>query len=251
MNLARYGCNCERNYEVANYSADAHVAQMKLLRQLLLSKTSKFAELTRASELTSDHANFHIKQLIEAGFVRHVLKSYGEYELTMSGKEYANRMDTDEQIVEKQPKLSVVLDIVHPDGRHLQQERLKQPYYGYWGRPTGKIRWGEAMLDAAARELLEETGLTADLTVLGFYHKLDYDTDGKLLEDKYFCLVRGINPTGDLLPESDGQRNEWLTDIEFEAKERRFANLEDLQEFIDAGQTFVVEKKFEYPSEDY
>ena len=60
---------------VANYSADAHSAQMKLLRQLLLSKTSKFAELAHATGLTSDHANFHIKQLIDAGFVRHVAKS--------------------------------------------------------------------------------------------------------------------------------------------------------------------------------
>ena len=236
---------------VANYSADAHSAQMKLLRQLLLSKTSKFAELAHATGLTSDHANFHIKQLIDAGFVRHVAKSYGEYELTVRGKEYANRMDTDEHVVEKQPKLSVVLDILHPDGRHLQQERLKQPYYGYWGRPTGKIRWGETMLEAAARELMEETGLRAELTVIGFYHKLDYDTDGKLLEDKYFCLVRGINPKGDLLPESDGQRNEWLTDAEFEAKEHRFGNLEDVQDYIDSGQMFVVEKEFTYPSGDY
>lgn len=236
---------------MASYSADAHEAQMKLLRQLLLSKSSRFAELTKATGLASDHANFHIKQLIQAGFVRHVPKSYGEYELTIAGKEYANRMDTDEHVVEKQPKLSVVLDIVHPDGRHLQQERLKQPYYGYWGRPTGKIRWGETILEAAARELLEETGLTADLTVLGFYHKLDYDTDGTLLEDKYFCLVRGVKPMGDLLPESDGQRNAWLTDAEFEAKEKRFGNLEDLQEFIDTRRTFVVEKKFTYPGGDY
>ena len=84
-----------------------------------------------------------------------------------------------------------------------------------------------------------------------FITKLDYDTDGTLLEDKYFCLVRGINPLGNLVPESDGQRNAWLTDAEFEAKEHRFGNLEDLQEFIDTRRTFVVEKKFTYPSGDY
>lgn len=236
---------------MAHYSADAHEAQMKILRQLLLSSSAKFAELTRTTGMTSDHANFHIKQLIEAGFVEHAPKSYGQYRLTRRGKEYANRMDTDEHAIEKQPKLSVVLDIVHPDGRHLQQERLKQPYYGYWGRPTGKIRWGETMIEAAARELMEETGLTADLEVLGFYHKLDYDPDGVLLEDKYFCLVRGTNPRGELLTESDGQRNAWLTDAEFEAKEKRFGNLEDLQEFITAKKTFIIEKKFTYPKDDY
>lgn len=236
---------------MANYSADAHEAQMKLLRQLLLSSTSKFSVLAEATGLTSDHANFHIKQLMEAGFVERVPKSYGEYRLTTKGKEYANRMDTDENVMEKQPKLSVVLDIVNSEGKHLQQERLKQPYYGYWGRPTGKIRWGETMLEAAARELMEETGLEADLTVLGFYHKLDYDADGNFLEDKYFCVVRGINPRGELLSESDGQRNEWLTNEEFLAKEKNFGGLEEMQESIDAGRPFVFEKKFTYPKEDY
>ena len=224
---------------------------MKLLRQLLLSKSSTFSELANAADLSSDHVNFHIKQLIAAGFVRRVPKSYGKYELTRDGKEYANRMDTDEKTLEKQPKLSVVLDIINAKGKHLQQERLKQPYYGYWGRPTGKIRWGETILEAAARELMEETGLTAELTVLGFYHKLDYDDTGTLLEDKYFCVVQGINPKGEMLRESDGQRNEWLSNAEFESKELRFGNLDDVQKFINAKQQFVIEKKFVYPDDAY
>ena len=236
---------------MANYSADAHAAQMKLLRQLLLSSSCKFSELVKATGLTSDHANFHIKQLVEAGLVKHVLKTHGQYELTQHGKDYANRMDTDEFVMEKQPKLSVVLDIVNSDGRHLQQERLKQPYFGYWGRPTGKIRAGETMIEAAARELKEETGLEADLTVLGFYHKLDYDVDGNFLEDKYFCVVRGVNPRGEMLLESDGQRNEWLTNEEFLAKEKNFGGLEELQDDIDAGRLFVFEKKYIYPKDAY
>lgn len=233
------------------YNADAHEAQMKLLRQLLLSSTSKFSELAKASELSSDHVNFHIKQLISSGLVEHVPKSYGEYRLTIKGKEYANRMDTDEKIIEKQPKLSVVLDIINGKNEHLQQERLKHPYYGYWGRPTGKIRWGETILEAAARELKEETGLKADLEIMGFFHKLDYDAEGDLLEDKYFCLVQGKNPSGEMLPESDGQRNEWMNEDEYLTKGKRFGNLDDVAEFIDAGEKFIFEKKYTYPKEDY
>lgn len=236
---------------MANYSADAHQAQMQLLRQLLMSSTCKFNQLMKATGLTSDHANFHIKQLVEAGFVEHVPKSYGEYRLTIRGKEYANRMDTDETVMEKQPKLSVVLDIVNAKGKHLQQERLKQPYYGYWGRPTGKIRWGETMLEAAARELKEETDLEAELTVLGFYHKLDYDADDNFLEDKYFCFVRGINPRGTMFETTEGHRNVWLSDAEFLAKDKRFGNLEDVKDDIEAGRYFILEKKFTYPREDY
>lgn len=223
----------------SKYKADAHESQMKILRQLLFVPHERFSALQKATGLTSDHANFHIKQLVEAGLVRHVLKSYGTYELTRKGKEYANRMDTDEQVIEKQPKLSVVLDIQREDGRVLHQERIKQPYYGYWGRPTGKIRWGESILEAAERELMEETGLNAELTVVGFYHKLDYDETGELLEDKYLCLVRGIHPKGKLLLESDGQRNEWLTNEEYAAKEKTFGNLDDVQPLIEKPTHFV------------
>lgn len=233
------------------YKADAHEAQMRILRHLLLTPAASFSELVEAAGLSSDHANFHIKQLISAEFVRHVSKEYGTYELTGAGKEYANRMDTDDQVIEKQPKLSVVLDIINSDGKHLQQERLKHPYFGYWGRPTGKIRWGETMLEAAARELMEETGLTAELQVLGFYHKLDYNEAGELLEDKYFCLVRGVNPAGELLEESDGQRNVWLSDEEFMAKDKRFGNLEDVTPHIRPDAQFVIENTFTYPTSDY
>lgn len=216
-----------------------------------MSPGAKFSQLVKVSDLSSDHANFHVKQLVEAGFVEHISQNYGGYQLTVKGKEYANRMDTDEKVMEKQPKLSVVLDIVNSEGKHLQQERLKQPYYGYWGRPTGKIRWGETMLEAAARELMEETGLTADLKVLGFYHKLDYDSDDNFLEDKYFCVVRGYNPTGDLIELTDGQRNEWLSDDEFLKKDKRFGNLEEVQDDIDAERLFIIEKTFTYPAKDY
>ncbi len=103
------------------YTADAHIAQMKILRALLLSAGATFSELAKASALTSDHANFHIKKLIAAGFVEHVPKSYGKYRFTRNGKEYANRMDTEEIEIEKQPKLSEVILLKSKDGKKLMQ----------------------------------------------------------------------------------------------------------------------------------
>lgn len=236
---------------MANYKPDAHVAQMKILGKLLMNPTCKFTALATATGLSNDHATFHIKKLVEVGFVEHVPHTYGNYRLTKVGKEYANRMDTDDHIIEKQPKLSVVLDLTDNKGRHLQQQRLKHPYYGYWGRPTGKIRWGESILEAAERELKEETGLRADLIVRGMFHKLDYNVRGELLEDKYLCLVSGSKPTGKLCEFSDGQRNVWMSDSDYAKLDKTFGGLDDVKEYLNANQYFIVERKFTYPDEAY
>ena len=44
-------------------------------------------------------------------------------------------------------------------GRLLLIQRSKNPYRGCWAVPGGKVRWGETLTAAAAREAEEETGL--------------------------------------------------------------------------------------------
>lgn len=234
-----------------SYEADAHIAQMAILRTLLIKRTAAFAELARAANLTSDHINFHIKKLIAAGMVEHVTKEYGKYRLTRKGKEYANRMDTDELVIEKQPKLVVDIGIEDGDGRFLFQERSKQPYYGYWGFPTGKIRWGETILEAAARELFEETGLTATLRSIGTHHKLDYDENGELLEDKYLLLVHGINPQGELLLETETHTNHWLTPDEYRVLDKRFGDIDETLRYIRSSSPFLTETEYHYKADAY
>lgn len=234
-----------------NYEAGAHEAQMNILRELLMAKKKSFVELQKASGLTSDHVNFHIKKLIEAGYVEHKPKSYGDYQLTIQGKEYANRMDTDVAEMERQPKLSVIVIVENNEGRFLCQQRLKQPFYGFWGSMTGKIRWGETVLGAAARELKEETGLVADLTPVGLYHKMDYDQTSAILEDKYLCIVYGKNPRGEFLSDTEGHHNEWLIDEEFEKKDLKFDAVLEIRDIARSGQVVVIEKKHQYEREEY
>lgn len=51
--------------------------------------------------------------------------------------------------------------LVVDDGRVLLVKRGKPPLLGYWSLPGGHLETGERLAAAAAREVLEETGIAA------------------------------------------------------------------------------------------
>jgi ADP-ribose pyrophosphatase YjhB (NUDIX family) len=227
-----------------SYEAGAHKSQMQILNHLLHVESAKFSDLQKSLSLDSDYVTFHINALVKEGFVD---KHDTGYVLSKKGKEYANRMDTDEQVIEKQPKLSIALVIENLNGMFLAQQRLKQPYFGYWGRPTGKIRWGETMEQAAAREALEETGLTADWRIACLYHKMDFTADtNDILEDKYFIVAHGTNPKGALITEFDGGKNAWMTNKELLGQDKVFETIVELNQIITSGKAAIFEKRHTY-----
>ena len=191
-----------------------HLAQTKILRELLFMPTARFAELQKASGLESDHVKFHIKQLIKLGYVN---KIGNAYQLSVTGKEYANKLDTDAGVIERQPKVAVLLVVEQYNPKthmveYLLQKRLKHPYFGFWGAPTGKVRWGETLLDAATRELKEETGLTGTFEYRGIYHeRVRHQETGEIIEDKLFQLMFCDRFSGKLQVKFDGGYNAWRT----------------------------------------
>ena len=67
------------------------------------------------------------------------------------------------KIIYYDPKLAAAT-VVEKDGLFLLIKRAIQPQLGLWGFPGGYVDRGEVVEDAAAREVLEETGLIVEIT---------------------------------------------------------------------------------------
>lgn len=77
--------------------------------------------------------------------------------------------------------LAVTLDGASPDRRVLLVRRRNPPDAGLWGFPGGNVEAGETALEAAARELAEETGVIArPLAYLDNIDVIERGADGAL-----------------------------------------------------------------------
>lgn len=222
---------------------ELHPIQSDILLVLLFKSKARFSDLN-TSKVSSDHFNFHLKRLLEGGLIQ---KSGKTYELTGKGKEFANRFDTDSLVLERQAKVSVlVCGTKHLSGEtfYLMQKRLKEPYFGYLGMITGKIRWGEEILRAGARELKEETGLTGKPELVGVKHKMDYDPKGDILEDKFFFVLRIDNLKGKLKTKVNGGENKWMTEREVLASKNIFGDVKITFEVLKSKNLIFIEEKY-------
>jgi 8-oxo-dGTP diphosphatase len=226
-----------------------HPTQNIILRDLLFKPEAGYSELQKISGLESDHFKFHIGRLVELGYVEKMV--VGKYKLSSKGKEYANKLDTDIGKIERQPKSAVIIVACNSDGTFLLQERLKHPYFGFWGYPGGKIRWGETILEAGARELLEETGLRGDIAYQGVYHEhvIQAETN-KIIEDKIFHVVSATNLSGELQLVFDGGKNAWLTETELAQKEKKYASC-DIETRVGMGKEQFIEAVQVYTKEEF
>ena len=166
-----------------------------------------------------------------------IQKNKGLYSLTTPGKEFANRLDTDALKLERQAKLAIAIHAVRVRGDHpeyLVHHRLKEPFYGWYGSHSGKIRWGESPLETARREFLEETGLTGDFTLKCIAHYCHFHKNGQFLEDKYFWVYRVDHTTGKLKTRVPEGENIWMTEAQIRAIKNIFATFDEMMEDLNS-----------------
>ena len=108
-----------------------------------------------------------------------------------------------------------VLAVVMRGERALVVRRANPPMPGRWGFPGGVLELGETIAQGAMRELLEETGVTAEaagpLTVID---TIDRDREGRVRYHYTLVAVIGHWQSGDGVPGDDADDVAWLTRAE-------------------------------------
>ncbi|ASP36323.1 NUDIX hydrolase [Labrenzia sp. VG12] len=108
------------------------------------------------------------------------------------------------------PRASVSV-LCHRDGRALVVKRGKPPFKDHWSLPGGVIELGETLREAAARELLEETGVTADLDQpVETFDSIQRDPDGKVVTHFILTVFCGAYLAGTPEAQDDAADLDWV-----------------------------------------
>ncbi|MDK3017239.1 NUDIX hydrolase [Pseudodonghicola flavimaris] len=108
------------------------------------------------------------------------------------------------------PRLGAIAVLVEGD-RVLLAQRKKTPDAGLWGFPGGHVEPGETALAAAQRELLEETGLSAEpVEYLTNVDVIRHDADGHVLVHYLLAAVLCTAPRGTLCAADDVSDAAWF-----------------------------------------
>ena len=117
------------------------------------------------------------------------------------------------RIVQQFPRLGASA-CVWRDGRVLLIERAKPPL-GLWSLPGGHVELGESVAAAAQRELLEETGLAAQLDhFVGLYDIIRRNASGRVIVHYAVACHAGMAAEGEPRAASDAKAVRWVAPAE-------------------------------------
>ncbi|MBL6734782.1 MAG: NUDIX hydrolase [Shewanellaceae bacterium] len=107
------------------------------------------------------------------------------------------------------PKVAA-LAITYHDDKLLLIQRGKEPQLGRWGFPGGSVHAGEALVDAARRELLEETHVHAEPEqIVGVIEVNEFDANG---QHHHYVLIAVLcqYQSGTAQADDDAMACQWI-----------------------------------------
>lgn len=201
-----------------NDSVLDHAPQRAILLRLIHAPEMTFNELW-AKEGASNKFAYHLHRLEEEELVHKNLN--GRYCLTEEGRKLSAFVEGDTGNKAEFPTPTVII-LAKQNGKYLCQKRLKEPFYGAWGFVSGKINFGYNLFECAQRNLLEESGLTANGWNLKAIEMVKTFEAGKLLHHHYLFYVETENPSGELKQRTHKAEHAWMTLEEYEQKANVF-----------------------------
>ncbi|PTX54872.1 mutator protein MutT [Litoreibacter ponti] len=110
----------------------------------------------------------------------------------------------------RRPKVGAIAVVLH-ESRTILVQRRNPPNAGLWGFPGGHVELGETALDAAARELVEETGVIA--TPRRYLTNIDaiHHTGDEVAHHFLLAAVLCDYVSGDPVADDDASAAEWVT----------------------------------------
>jgi ADP-ribose pyrophosphatase YjhB (NUDIX family) len=213
-----------------------HEMQRKIILKLIHKPSMGFNEIW-AKDGESNAFAYHLNKLEEMGYVA---KTDASYHLTNEGKKLSAFIEGDTGGKAEMPTPTVII-LVREGNKILCQQRLKEPFYGYWGLPSGKINFGWNPKECAVRDLKEEAGLVAEELVLrDIEFTKSFDND-KLLHHHIMFTYEVTKFSGTLKERTHKAVNKFLT-LEEINQEKRFPG-DWSQKYFDRAATLVIGEK--------
>ncbi len=213
--------------------------QNHILSKLKNALSLRYSEL-QPEKVPNDLFNYHLQYLVRKDFVE---KSDTGYTLSLKGIKHVADPYPDNNSITSLFKINVITivsRVVNGQIEILNQIRKSNPSYGKVGVMGGVVLKGELIEEAASRKLMQETGLSATLKLVGCERRILYKS-GEIFSDVMFPITYTDTYSGELLVDSDFGHNMWVPiDEAIENESGEFDSIKGIKKVLEAVQKKVI-----------